>query len=156
MKFLYARVSTEKQNAENQHEALLATVSIHDEYKLLVEIGSATSGTPPKLQECINNMRNGDTLVVVEPSRLGRKTSDLLSFIEDLKSRGVGLIILSLGNVDLHSAMGEAILTILTAISQMESKLMKERQARGIALARINNPEKYQGRARSFKLIAAK
>jgi DNA invertase Pin-like site-specific DNA recombinase len=46
---------------------------------------------------CLAHLRAGDTLIVVELSRLGRNTGDLGRLLDDLDERGVGLTILNLG-----------------------------------------------------------
>src|SRR3954447_20728127 len=42
-------------------------------------------------------VREGDTLFVTKPDRLARSTADLLAMVERLQSKGVGLVVLSMG-----------------------------------------------------------
>ena len=50
-----------------------------------------------KLQAATDYVRDGDTLVVTKPDRLARSTTDLLAIVERLASKGVGLVVLSMG-----------------------------------------------------------
>lgn len=88
-------------------------------------------------------MGNNDTLVVTTMSRLCRRTSDLAEIQKKLEARGAGLEILDL-RLDTSTAIGRMTLTIIASVAQMERELMLERQAVGIARAKLEG--KYSGR----------
>jgi len=67
---------------------------------------------------------------------IGRKTHEALEVSEDLKERGVRLVIDQLGGLDVTSAAGEMILTVMAALAKMEREQLKERQTIGIARAK--------------------
>ena len=99
-----------------------------------------------KLQAALDYVREGDTLFVTKPDRLARSTADLLAIVERLESKGVGLVVLSMGGqrIDTRTATGKLMLTMLGAIAAFERDLMMERQREGIAKARSEG--KYKGR----------
>jgi DNA invertase Pin-like site-specific DNA recombinase len=100
-----------------------------------------------KLDEALRFVRTGDTLIVTKADRLARSTANLLSIITDLETRGVGLIILSLGGqlLDTRNPTSKLLLTMLGAVATFEREIMLERQREGIAVAAAAG--KYKGRA---------
>ena len=138
--YIYSRTSTNEQNV-NQQAEYLAEKHIHD--FSVTEQFTGTTTERPKFQKLINQLTNGDKLIVREVSRIGRNTSEVLEIATRLKSKGVKLIIDNLG-VDLDTPAGELVFTILAAAAKMEKDLLLERQAIGIARAKAEG--KYTGR----------
>lgn len=143
--YLYARVSTKDQNLTSQVEALQ---SAYPEGLLITEkeSGKSTSNRP-LFTSLINDLESGDVLVVRELSRLGRNTKEMLDLFSELEARSVSVIVLNLGGqaLDVTSATGKMITTIMFAVNTMERDVMLERQALGIATAKADG--KYKGRA---------
>jgi DNA invertase Pin-like site-specific DNA recombinase len=98
------------------------------------------------LAEALGFLREGDTLIVTKPDRLARSTRELLDIEEGLQSRGIGLVILSMGGEKLDTAKptSKLMLTILAAVAAWEREIMLERQREGIAKAKGEG--KYRGR----------
>ncbi len=94
----------------------------------------------PGLDRCLASLGPGDVLMVTKPDRLARSTSHLLSIVEDLNARGIGLILLSMGGerVDTRNPTSKLILTVLAAIAAFEREIMLERQREGLAKAKAN------------------
>ena len=66
--------------------------------RVFAEAASGKRGAyRPQWEACLAHLRAGDTLVVVELSRLGRNTGDLGRLLDDLDQRDIGLTILDLG-----------------------------------------------------------
>lgn len=139
--YIYSRVSTEDQNSEQQ-AAYLASLYAHD--YVVEEKFTGKTTDRPKFQKLLRTLSGGDTLVVREVSRIGRNTQEVLSVAEELKGRGVHLKIDQLGGLDVTSAAGEMILTVMAGLAKMEREQLKERQAIGIARAKAEG--KYTGR----------
>jgi len=137
----YARTSTVDQEAG--FEAQIEELKAHGCEHIYAEQVSSVSAKRPELAAALKYVRKGDTFVVTKPDRLARSTLNLLTIIEDLTKRGVGVRILSM-NIDTSTATGRAMLTILGAIAEMERSLMLERQRVGIAKAKADG--KYKGR----------
>ena len=103
-----------------------------------------------QLQECLQFLREGDTLVVCKPDRLARSLPELLTIAEDLSQRGVGLMIQSMG-LDTRNGSNptaKLMLSVIGAIAQFERELMLERQREGIARAKAEG--RYKGRPPSI------
>ena len=139
--YIYARVSTEDQNSEQQ-AAFLADKHKHD--FIVEEKFTGTTTDRPRFQKLLNSLKSGDTLIVREVSRIGRKTQEVLAVTQELKEKGVHLLIDQLGGLDVTSAAGEMILTVMAGLANMEKEQLKERQLIGIARAKAEG--KYKGR----------
>ena len=140
----YARVSTPDQSLERQLDELRA----HGCERVFAEAASGKRGAHrPEWDACIGHLRAGDTLVVVELSRLGRNTGDLGRLLDHLDANGIGLRILNLG-VDTTTPAGRLIFTITGAVAAMERELLIERTQSGLAAARARG--RVGGRRRTF------
>ncbi len=140
--YIYARVSTEEQNSEQQAAYLAkkypADYTVEEKF-------TGTTTERPKFQQLLRRLERGDTLVVKEVSRIGRNTKEVLEITEYLKDGGIRLIIDQLGGVDVTSAAGEMVLTVMAALAKMERDQLRERQLIGIERAKSEG--KYKGRA---------
>jgi len=127
----YIRVSTIDQNTARQEEALKP----FNCEKVFIEKISGKNADRPELTAMMEYIREGDTLIVSEISRLARNTKDLLKIVEDLNNKGVLIKILKEG-IDTTTATGKFMLTIFGAIAELERHSILERQAEGIAVAK--------------------
>ncbi|MFA9200023.1 MAG: recombinase family protein [Cypionkella sp.] len=89
-----------------------------------------------QLADCLDYVREGDTLVVTRLDRLARSVGDLFQIIERLQQKGVSFRCLQQGGVDTDTSTGRLMLAILGAVAAFETDLRKERQAEGIAKAK--------------------
>lgn len=135
----YIRVSTIEQNEERQIKSL-ENKAIDKYY---VEKISAKDTNRPKLKEMLDYVRQGDTIYIQDFSRLARNVKDLLNIVEQLQNKSVNLISIK-ENLDLNTPAGKLQLTMLGAIYEFERAMLKERQAEGIAIAKMKG--KYKGR----------
>src|SRR3954453_19043448 len=116
------------------------------------------------LVEALNGCVAGDVLVVWKLDRLARSLHDLVVIAEDLKSRGVGLKILTGEGaaVDTTQPQGRMVFGILAVMAEFERELMRERTMAGMAAAqrrgvRVGRPLKlseYQRREAASMLDA--
>ncbi len=127
----YARVSSTGQNLEVQLQKLNGCDRIYEE-KI-----SGTNQKRPKLEECLNYVREGDTLVVTRLDRLARSTLHLCQIAKELESKKVHLQVLD-QSIDTGSATGRLLFNMLGAIGQFETEIRAERQADGIKNALEN------------------
>ena len=135
----YVRVSTVEQNEGRQ----LVTMKKYNAEKLFIEKVSAKDTKRPQLQAMIDFVREGDTIVIHDFSRLARSTKDLLELVELFNSKGVKLIS-NKENIDSSTPTGKLMLTMIGAINEFERANLLERQREGIALAKKEG--KYKGR----------
>lgn len=140
-KFLsYVRVSTVEQNEQRQVKAIEERASID---KWFIEKVSGKDTNRPQLQAMLDYMREGDTVIINDFSRLARSTKDLLELVELMENKNVTLISLK-ENINTSTPQGKLMLTMLGAINEFERMNMLERQREGIAIAKANG--KYKGR----------
>lgn len=135
----YIRVSTIDQNEARQKEALKK----YNIDKWYIEKVSGKNTDRPKFKEMIEYVREGDTIYIMDFSRLSRSTSDLLKIMETLQKRKITLISLK-ENIDTSTPTGKLMLTMIGAINEFERANLLERQKEGIEIAKKN--KKYKGR----------
>ena len=139
--YIYSRVSTEEQNSAQQAKLL----SEHYKHDFIVEEkASGKNMDRPKFEKLLAQLKQGDELVVYDVSRVGRNAREILTVAEELKTRGVRLVVHTLGSVDVTSAAGGMILAVFAGFAQMERQNMLERQRIGIDRAKAEG--KYKGR----------
>lgn len=106
------------------------------------------SGTSKAKRDILNSLLNelgeGDKLVVWKLDRLARNMSDLLEIVDAIEKKGVSLEILD-QRIDTSTAAGRAFLQMLGVFAEFETNIRCERQAAGIAKARRERPEAYPG-----------
>lgn len=125
----YARVSSVGQSLEVQLDKLAHCDKVFEEKK------SAASGTRPRLQACLEYVREGDTLVVSRLDRLARSTLHLCQIADELERKRVNLQVID-QNIDTSDATGRLLFNMLGAISQFETEIRAERQMDGIQKAK--------------------
>lgn len=139
----YIRVSTVYQNTDRQLEGMILD-------KTFAEKASAKDTHRPKLQELIQFVRAGDTVVVHSMDRLARNLDDLRSIVKTLTSKGVAVEFSKehlTFTID-ESPMANLLLSVMGAFAEFERSLLLERQREGIALAKDRGA--YKGRKREL------
>src|SRR5689334_12752867 len=91
----YARTSTTDQKAGL--DAQVRDLRASGAEKVFAEQVSSMAKRPAQTA-CLEFLREGDALMVAKPDRLARSTAELLGIEADLSKRGIGLIVLSIGN----------------------------------------------------------
>jgi len=125
----YARVSSVGQSLDVQLEKLK-----HCD-KLFEEKQSGTSNKRPRLQACLEYVREGDTLVITRLDRLARSTLHLCQIAEELARKNVALEVID-QNIHTGDATGRLLFNMLGAIAQFETEIRAERQRDGIQNAK--------------------
>jgi DNA invertase Pin-like site-specific DNA recombinase len=113
--------------------------------RIFIDKASGVFAARKELQNMLQFVRVGDTVIVESYSRLARSTRDLLDIVETLKGKGVEFISKKEA-IDTTTPAGRLMLTIFAGLYQFERECMLERQAEGIALAK--KAGKYKGRKR--------
>ena len=135
--FAYSRVSTVSQNTSNQKlEIQNAGFSIDYFYEDIGVSGKVFAKQRSEFSKLLNQIRDGETLVVTKLDRLGRDVVDILTTIRYLTSRNIEVIVLQLGKFDLTSTAGKLLLTMLMAVAEMERDLLVERTKMGLLRAK--------------------
>ncbi len=130
----YERVSTTAQVTDAQRADLLAAgvapANIYSD-KL-----SGKTTKRPQLKECLKSLREGDTLIITRLSRLSRSVGDLLAILKDLKARGVELKVLHQPETSTDSPTGRFLVTVLSAVDELQREIIRENTMEGLAAAR--------------------
>lgn len=132
MKVGYARVSTADQNIEMQLRAL-SEAGCDKVYTDEGQSGAARNR--PGLDEAMDVLTGGDTLVIWRLDRLGRSLSHLIDVVALLGRRNIGLHSISEA-INTGSAGGVLIFHIMGALAEFERALISERTKAGMAAAR--------------------
>jgi len=131
----YRRVSTEKQNADNQSESLNKQIEIFGWNKVMdySETISGTKDTRPELQRLLSDARLGkfDYVMVYELSRLGRSTIQVINTIHELEQSGVHCFIIK-NAINTKTPQGRMFSQMISIFSQLEIDLNKSRQQNAI------------------------
>ena len=129
----YARVSTSegKQLLDRQVDALK---EIGCE-RIFEDKASGSNSQRKGLDDCLNYLRKGDVLVVLDLDRLGRLASDLIKLIDELAEKDIGFKAIN-SPMDTTTPAGRAFLQIQAAFAEMERNIIRQRVKEGIAAAR--------------------
>lgn len=147
----YARVST-----TNQDNGLETQKVLLEETGVTKIFHEKLTGTSTKeraaLKECLDYLREGDTLVVTKIDRLARSIFDLNQIVDQLKDRGINIKFLkenmlfeANGN---SNSLGTLLFNILGSFAQFERDLIVERTTEGRVRAKAQG--KHMGRKASF------
>ena len=152
--FAYARVSKEEQNPQRQFDEL----EKHSYDQLFIDRRSGMDSNRPELQKMLDQLRQGDTVVVQSFDRLARSTRHLLNLSQQFKTIGVHFKSLY-EQVDTSTAIGQLYFTVTSAIAEFERKRLSERTIEGLQAARkagrIGGKPKGMSKATQQKCLAA-
>lgn len=135
---LYARVSTSMQvndgmSLDAQERDLRRAAALHgyEEMELLREEGRSGKSIKgrPVLRNGLDRLDRGDAvaLFVTRIDRLARSTQDFLTIIDRANQNGWRLVMLDL-NLDTSAYQGRFVVTIMSALAEMERAIIAERQ----------------------------
>lgn len=134
----YARISKAdgSQSLDLQRDALIeAGVKVDGIYE---DQASGKRDIRPGLEACLKALRKGDVLVVWKLDRLGRDLRHLITIVQDLTDREIGLRVLTGqgAQIDTTTAAGRLVFGIFAALAEFERELIRERTVAGLKAAR--------------------
>jgi DNA invertase Pin-like site-specific DNA recombinase len=127
----YARISTHEQTLNLQQDALQKVGCT----KIFTDTASGAKSERKGLEEALNYVRSGDTLVVWRLDRLGRSLPHLIATMTDLEEQGIGFKSLT-EDIDTTTSGGKLIFHIFGALAEFERNLIRERTQAGLTAAR--------------------
>lgn len=130
---LYCRVSTHKQNTENQKTRLLQYgLDKNLNFELFDEVES-TRKTRPIKQQLLQKLRQGEykEVIVYKLDRWARSSRELILEIQELIDKGIRFISIS-DNLDFSTASGRLHFQILAAFAEFERSLISDRTREGL------------------------
>src|ERR1700737_1873703 len=139
---IYLRVSTSKQDTENQLRELSAVAdrSGWDIWKIYEDAGiSGAKGRDkrPGLDSMMKavNAKRFDMVAAWSVDRLGRSLTDLLGILQGLHDKGVDLFLHQQG-IDTSTTAGRAMFQMLGVFAEFERGIIRERVNAGLARAK--------------------
>jgi DNA invertase Pin-like site-specific DNA recombinase len=102
---------------------------------VFTETASSARTDRPTLEQVLDQLRPGDTLVVWKLDRLGQSLRHLVDTVTGLAERGVGFRSLQEA-IDTTTPGGKLVFHVFAALAEFERDLIRERTAAGLAAAR--------------------
>ena len=137
----YCRCSTNetKQDVTRQKRELMEMGAVDS--TIYMEYESGTKINRPELIKLINTVKEGDTIVVTEISRITRSTKQLCDIIDTVKTKRLKLIIKNSVTLDCSKGdnidpMTNAFLQMAGVFAELERNMICDRVNSGIANAR--------------------
>ncbi len=134
----YVRVSSIKQDVDNQRLEILEYARKHDlkvDEFIEVELSSRRTEKERRIEELKEKLQSGDVLITTELSRLGRSTVEVLSLINALIQLKVRIIVLKQG-LDIkgnHDMQSKVMVTMFSLFSELERDLISVRTKEALA-----------------------
>lgn len=130
----YARVSTDQQADSGaglaaQRDAITREARYRGWEDVAWYVDGGFSGSDlhrPEMSRLLTDIQRGDVLVAAKVDRLSRSLVDFATLVEQSQKQGWSIITLDLG-LDLSTAQGEFVASILAAFARMERRLIGQR-----------------------------
>lgn len=142
--FGYARVSSADQNLDRQLDALGKFPVQRDQ--IYADKASGKDFRRPQYQRLLRRLREGDVLVIKSIDRLGRDYREVLDEWRRITmDKRVAIVVLDMPLLDTREQpngitgtfIADLVLQVLSYVAQLERENIKQRQAEGIASARL-------------------
>ena len=142
--WMYLRVSSDKQNTDQQKLQILEYARKHDlkiDEEICITISSKKTPRERKIDKLLESLQTGDQLIVSELSRLGRSVGEVIRICDWFSKNGINFVsvkenlhiqVLN-GKPDLQSKI---MVTLLSLFSEIERDLLSERVKCGLASRR--------------------
>lgn len=131
MKIGYARVSTKDQNLDLQLDALRGEGC----KKVYEEKASGAKSDRLQLIQMIEQLREGDTVIVWKLDRLGRSLRDLVRRVAEIQDKGAEFKSLH-DSIDTTTPQGKLTFHLFAALAEFERDIIAERTLAGLEAAR--------------------
>jgi DNA invertase Pin-like site-specific DNA recombinase len=128
----YARVSTDGQSVTAQVSQLRAAGC----EKVFREVASGAKTDRNQLRRVLEQLADGDVLLVTKLDRLARSTRDLLNTLAAIAAKKAGFRSLSDAWADTTTAHGRLMLTVLGGLTEFEHELIRVRTGEGRKLTK--------------------
>lgn len=135
----YSRISTDKQDLEKQkhliNEYAVNNKLIIDEF-IEVEASSKKGSKQRKIDELLEKLDKGDTLLVAELSRLGRNMLETLNIINTLSEKGIKIIFIRQPELSTTAHHAKLLFAIYSYFAESEREFISIRTKQGLKAAR--------------------
>lgn len=156
MKIGYARVSTQDQDLALQLDALKAAGC----GKIYKEKITGSTRERPELQKLLDQLREGDIVVIWKLDRLARSLKDLVNLVNEIQEKGGALHSLN-DQIDTTTPHGKFTFHVFAALAEFERDIIRERTKAGLVAARVRGrvggrPKGLSKKAQHTAIIAEK
>lgn len=140
----YIRVSTDKQDLENQKHALLSYAQAQ---KIVIqefihaEVSSRKSSKERKIDVLLEKLTKGDLLLVTELSRLGRNMLETLNLINELSDMGIKITFVNQPELSTTANHAKLLLAIYSYFAEAERDYISTRTKQGLAAAKAQGKQ---------------
>lgn len=138
----YIRVSTKEQNEDRQLIAM-QEAGIERE-NTFIDKQSGKDFRRPEWQRLKDMLKQNDTLVIKSIDRMGRNYDEILKQWRDITEMDVGIVVLDMPILDTSKdrdltgrLIADIVLQLLSYVAQTEREFIRQRQAEGIAAAKL-------------------
>ena len=140
MRVGYVRISdADTQNTARQ-DTLMSELGVD---RVFTDKMSGKTSNRPQLQAMLEYVREGDTVISESISRIARSTRDFLYIMDKLKEKNVTYISKK-ESIDTSTPQGVFMLTVFSALYELEVQTTRQRALEGIAEAKKRGV--YKGR----------
>lgn len=127
----YARISTDDQKLNLQFDALKKAGC----EKIYQDIMSGSAISRPGLDKLLDNVREGDTVIIWRLDILSRSLKELIDTVNLFQKKNIQLKSLQ-ENIDTNSSAGKLIFHVFGAMAEFERNIIRDRTNAGLAAAR--------------------
>jgi DNA invertase Pin-like site-specific DNA recombinase len=138
----YLRVSTDKQDLDNQKLAILEyarkrDMKVHKFIKM--KISSKRSVKDRKIDDVVDELHEGDTLLIYELSRIGRSLGQIINIVNNLVEKKVRFVSIKEDiNINgTHSIQSKVTVGLFGIFAEVERDLISQRTKQGLISARL-------------------
>lgn len=142
----YGRESTLYQDLETQ----IKTLRKEGCEKIYTDKFTGTKTDLPQFNKLIEEIKEGDTLVVTKLDRFARTVGEGITTIKTLFERGIKVHVLNMGLIE-NNSTGRLILSVMLAFAEFERDIIVERTQDGKAIAK-QNPDFREGRPKKYSI----
>jgi DNA invertase Pin-like site-specific DNA recombinase len=135
----YLRTSTDKQDLNGQRLQILDYARRHQleiADFIAISMSSRRSQRDRRLDELLERLNAGDTLLVTELSRLGRSTGQVISLIDELLAGNIRVVVIK-QNLALDRNQNDmqslTMITMLSLFAEMERMMISQRTKEALA-----------------------
>lgn len=145
----YARVSTKGQAKDgNSLEAQEKALKEAGATKIYTDAFTGTKTDRPEFDKLMDELKNGDTLIVTKLDRFARSMSQGSELVSELIDKGIKVYILNIGIMD-NTPSSKLIRNVFFAFAEFERDMIVERTQEGKTIAK-QNPDFKEGRPKKY------
>ena len=134
----YIRTSTDKQDNDNQKLEIYEYArnkKMKIDEVIQIQVSSHKGRLQRRIEELMEKLHEGDTLIVTEISRLGRSTAEVIHLINSMIKSSIRIISIKQGiDINKHDMSSKIIVTIFSLLAELERDLISLRTKEALSV----------------------